>query len=100
MAFLALTASEKRERATKTVQSASRRWRARAEAAKQRRKPSKGPRASLSGKTGQERRALLRDMSRFDGDHPRPPLAPSVKESVPEEPEPRRFTLTGWVSSL
>lgn len=64
---------------------------ARTEVAARRRKPSATSRGSacqtpLPTRTGQERRSLLRDMSKFDADRPRPPLAPSLA-GVPEQPK-------------
>jgi len=77
--------------AAKIVQSAARRWQARTELARRRKGGAVGRDASCvtgpGGKphTGQERRALLRDMARFGSENPRPPLYAGYQSTVPEE---------------
>jgi len=69
------------EDGAQAIQGAARRWQARTELKKLRKKSTSaaaGPApcvTPLPHHTGQERRALLRDMSRYDGERQRPPLA-------------------------
>lgn len=93
VAFLALAnpMDRKKTRAAEVIQAYARRWQARTEVAARRRKPSATSRGSacqtpLPTRTGQERRSLLMDISKFDADRPRPPLAPSLA-GVPEQPK-------------
>lgn len=84
---LASPEDQKKKKSATLVQSAARRWQARAELAQRKRAGGQSGMCATTQPhhTGQERRALLRDMSRFDPEkNPRPPLAPSYQPESPD----------------